>query len=211
VDTVIEILKVAMPLLWFIFVVALVAVFYKPIRDDLVPRLCGLKAMGVEFSFIQESMDSAIELAEKTPEWRVDVPERDKERALRRARQNLSLFVNTRFLWADDVPRNNRNERRMFRNAGVTVDIATSTQEALDKLDNDHYDIVISDIARGEKALEGLEFLRRLREHDHSTPVIFYIGNFDPQKGVPLGAFGITNRPDELLHLTLDALERNKT
>ena len=76
-DTVIEVLKVAMPVLWFIFVVALVAVFYKPIRDDLVPRLSGLKAMGVEFSFIQESLDSAIELAEKTPEWRVDVPERD--------------------------------------------------------------------------------------------------------------------------------------
>jgi hypothetical protein len=70
VDTVIEVLKVAMPVLWFIFVVALVAVFYKPIRDDLVPRLSGLKAMGVEFSFIQESLDSAIELAEKTPEWR---------------------------------------------------------------------------------------------------------------------------------------------
>jgi hypothetical protein len=95
VDTVIEILKVAMPLLWFIFVVALVAVFYKPIRDDLVPRLSGLKAMGVEFSFIQESLDSAIELAEKTPEWRVDVPEKDKERALRRDRQHLSLFANT--------------------------------------------------------------------------------------------------------------------
>ena len=66
-DTVIELLKVAMPVLWFIFVVALVAIFYKPIRDDLVPRLSGLKAMGVEFSFIQESLDSAIELAEKTP------------------------------------------------------------------------------------------------------------------------------------------------
>jgi Na+/citrate or Na+/malate symporter len=76
VDTVIELLKAVMPVLWFIFVVVLVVVFYKPIPDDLVPRLSGLKAMGVEFSFIQESLDSAIELAKKTPEWRVDVPER---------------------------------------------------------------------------------------------------------------------------------------
>jgi CheY-like chemotaxis protein len=66
---VVEILKVVTPVLWLIFVVALVVVFYKSIRDDLVPRLSGLKAMGVEFSFIQESLDSAIELAEKTPEW----------------------------------------------------------------------------------------------------------------------------------------------
>jgi hypothetical protein len=96
VDTVIELLKVATPVLWLIFVVALVVVFYKPIQDDLVPRLSGLKAMGVEFSFIQESMDSAIELAEKTPEWQIDVTEKDKERALRRARQHLGLFANTR-------------------------------------------------------------------------------------------------------------------
>jgi CheY-like chemotaxis protein len=46
----------------------------------------------------------------------------------------------------------------MFRNAGVTVDIATSTQETLDKLNNDRYDIVISDIARGENALKDWSF-----------------------------------------------------
>jgi hypothetical protein len=30
----------------------------------------------------------------------------------------------------------------------------------------------------------------------------------DPSGGVPSGAFGITDRPDELLNLTLDALAR---
>jgi hypothetical protein len=34
------------------------------------------------------------------------------------------------------------------------------------------------------------------------------VGNFNAQDGVPLGAFGITNRPDELLHLVLDIVER---
>ena len=43
-----------------------------------------------------------------------------------------------------------------------------------------------------------------------TTPVIFYVGVFEPERGVPGQAFGITNRPDELLHLTLDALERFK-
>jgi hypothetical protein len=29
-------------------------------------------------------------------------------------------------------------------------------------------------------------------------------------RGTPPGAFGITNRPDELIHLVLDVLERER-
>jgi hypothetical protein len=65
-------------------------------------------------------------------------------------------------------------------------------------------------MARGENAAAGLEFLEQFRKTDKTTPVIFYIGVFNPEKGTPAQAFGITNRPDELLHLTLDALERKK-
>jgi hypothetical protein len=40
--------------------------------------------------------------------------------------------------------------------------------------------------------------------------VIFYVGEPDPKKGTPVYAFGLTNRPDELVHLVLDILERKK-
>ena len=33
----------------------------------------------------------------------------------------------------------------------------------------------------------------------------FYVYHSD---GIPAGAFGLTNRPDELVHLVIDALER---
>ena len=33
----------------------------------------------------------------------------------------------------------------------------------------------------------------------------------DPTRPVPVGAFGLTARPDELLHLVMDALERRAT
>ena len=71
-------------------------------------------------------------------------------------------------------------------------------------------DLVISDMTRGVEATAGLKFLEQFRKEDKTTPVIFYVGVFDPEKGVPVQAFAITNRPDELLHLTLDALERKK-
>jgi len=58
-------------------------------------------------------------------------------------------------------------------------------------------------------ATAGLKFLEQLRK-EKAIPAIFYVGVIDPTKGVPPLAFGMTNRPDELLHLTLDALERKK-
>ena len=78
-------------------------------------------------------------------------------------------------------------------------------------LRNDDYDLILSDMARDDKAMAGLEFLEQCRKESKSIPVIFYIGVLDPTKGVPPQAFGITNRPDELLHLTLDVLERKKS
>jgi len=72
------------------------------------------------------------------------------------------------------------------------------------------YDVIISDMARTDEDDAGLRFLIKFRKVDETTPVIFYIGTYDPKLGKPIGAFGITNRPDELLHLVLDALERKK-
>jgi len=50
--------------------------------------------------------------------------------------------------------------------------------------------------------------LTRLRNAGFQQPVIYYVGRPNPDAGVPLGAFGLTNRPDQLLQLTIDALSR---
>tara|TARA_Y100001933_G_C18820163_1_gene488881 strand:+ start:131 stop:286 length:156 start_codon:yes stop_codon:yes gene_type:complete len=43
------------------------------------------------------------------------------------------------------------------------------------------------------------------------TPIIFYISKLEKDKGTPPYAFGITNRFDELIHLTLDCFSRKST
>lgn len=207
---IIELLKVMPPLLWFVLTLVVVILFYRPFRDQLLPNLACFKAMGVEFSFVRDSIDAAIELAEKSPEWKVDVPQKDRDRVLKRAKGHLKVLNGARILWVDDHPENNVNERRMFRQLKVEVDIAQGTDEALRMLQADRYDLVISDMSRGSEATAGLGFLSEFRERDKRTPVVFYIGVFEPQKGTPPRSFGITNRPDELLHLTLDALERKR-
>ena len=80
-EDVIGILKIVPSLLWFLLVAWLLWKYRDPIRKDLIPRLSGFKALGVELSFVQQSMTSAVELAQKTPEWHVEVPSEDRERA----------------------------------------------------------------------------------------------------------------------------------
>ncbi|MHC4558005.1 MAG: response regulator [Planctomycetota bacterium] len=205
-----ELVKLIPSILWFFLIVILLVLFYRPIRDVLLPNLSAFKAMGVELSFVKDSIDAALELAEKSPQWKVEVSSTDKTRALKRAKRHLKIFRDAQFLWVDDHPENNLNERRMFRQLKAEIDTAKSTEEALGILKNDCYDLIISDMARGNEATAGLKFLEQFRKVNETTPVIFYVGVFDPEKGVPVQAFGITNRPDELLHLTLDALERKK-
>lgn len=205
-----ELVKLIPSILWFFFAVFALVLLYRPIRDNLLPKIGRFKAMGVEILFDESYMDVSVELAEKNPTWRVHMSAADKRRAVNRVKQHLDIFRNAQILWVDEEPENNINERRMFRQLEVGIDIARSTDEALKILKDGCYDLVISDMVRGKEATAGLEFLSQFRKSDKTTPVIFYIGIFDPEKGTPASAFGVTNRPDELLHLTLDALERRK-
>ena len=212
-DFAVEVVKLIPSILWFILFLILLFLFYRPLRHELLPYLIGFKAMGIEVSFIRDSIEATIELAEKTPEWGIEISPIDKERVIHRVKKNVKMFKNVQILWVDDEPENTFNERKMFRQLDVQIDISKSTKEALKILAKGRYDLVISDIARSNEAVEataGLEFLKEFRKMDKTTPVIFYVGAFEPEKGAPSGSFGITNRPDELLHLTLDCLERKK-
>jgi hypothetical protein len=54
----------------------------------------------------------------------------------------------------------------------------------------------------------GLRLLKRMRTGGMSQRLIFTVGRYQPERGTPPFAFGITNRVDELLNLVFDALER---
>ena len=209
-SVVVELIGVVPDLLWFALVVCLIAALWRPLRHELLPNLAIMKAGGIELSFVREAMDRAVELAEKSPKWHIVVPQKSRERVLRRARRNASVLKGSRLLWIDDDHSNNSNERQMLRQLEVEVTTVASTDEARAALQEQTFDVILSDIARGADPAAGLAILPALREQGSDVPVIFYVGDLTPERGVPPGAFGITNRPDELLHLLLDALERRR-
>jgi CheY-like chemotaxis protein len=126
---------------------------------------------------------------------------------LRRLRRVPDAVAGSRILWVDDHPEGNSWEIACLEAAGASIRIAETTRTAL-QLAADGYDIIISDIARGSDPAEGLKALPVLHNAAPAAPVILYVGR--REAGVPAGAFGITNRPDDLLHLVMDALERKR-
>ncbi|MDH4276319.1 MAG: hypothetical protein OEW08_14900 [Gammaproteobacteria bacterium] len=213
-DVLIATMSLLPQLLWFLLVAILVLVFYRPVRYELISKLARLKLMGVEIDFVQRYIDAALELAEKSKKWQVQVSQQDKERAMARARRCQELFRGTQVLWIDDQPENNINERRMFRKLHVDIDTAISSDQAFAMLREARYDVILSDMARGDDPSAGISFLQRYVENTLESdriPLIFYIGVRDSSKGTPAFAFGLAHKPDELLHLVIDVLDRRNT
>ncbi len=120
------------------------------------------------------------------------------------------LLRGARILWVDDNPSNNLYERTILTSLDVCTDPALSTEEAQHKASREKYDLILSDMKRGSNPAAGLELLEALCHLGYETPVVYYAGQLDRNRGTPAGAFGITNRPDELLHSVFDVLERRE-
>ena len=128
--------------------------------------------------------------------------------ALRRASLARDVFEGSRVLWIDDEIDSVELEKQTLEHLGIRVTTARTTQEALGRLRTASFDLILSDIERAGDPDEGVLVIPQFEEIAPNTPIVFYIAQFDEQRGIPQGASGITNRPDELLHLVLDQLER---
>jgi CheY-like chemotaxis protein len=129
--------------------------------------------------------------------------------ALRRAQLVHRVLKSARVLWVDDHPENNAYECSILEALGISVTQVTSTKGALARAKAGKYDVILSDIKRTHSN-SGLQMLRRLQAAGCTADVIFYVGCVDQRCQTPLGAFGITDQPESLLHYVFDVLERKR-
>lgn len=130
------------------------------------------------------------------------------------ARHARTPRPSARVLWIDDNPKNNVNERRHLRAAGLSFDNVVSNEEAVEQLRNAAYDLVITDLGRltiDERSYSaGLNALQWVIQAG-GPPVIVYAGrNAIARRDEVLerGGFGSTNSPQELYALVDRALGR---
>ena len=152
---------------------------------------------------VKEELDR---VAEKQP---VAVgTEQSRSQVARRAERLSSVIRGSRILLVNDIPLEMQYAIKLLESLNISVTIATSTLQALALLSTNSFDLVISDMSRENAPDEGLRLLQKMREQRLDRPLIFTVGQYEPGRGTPPYAFGITNRIDEMLNLTFDILER---
>jgi CheY-like chemotaxis protein len=136
--------------------------------------------------------------------------EAGRSQVSRRAARLNDLLSGARILLVNDIPAEMAHVIQILHELSIEVVVATTSDAALGELAAAPFDVVISDMQRGTIEDEGLRFLSKMRAKRFAHPVIFTVGRYDPGRGTPAYAFGITNRVDELLNFIFDAIERAK-
>jgi len=207
----IEIIKIIPDLLWVLLALVIFIYSYRLIKKTLLPNVTNISAFGIKINMLKESIDSIYDIAQKDKMWDVSISELDKDIVLKRTNRNLNLFKNLSILWFDDRPDTLKNEIKMFRQLGGKIEITTTLEKTISMLKTSNFDLMISDIDRSNGEEDGVSTLKKLYKNKTYLPTIFYIGDVNEELGIPPHAFGLTNRPDELLHLVIDILERKNS
>jgi CheY-like chemotaxis protein len=122
-----------------------------------------------------------------------------------------------RVLWVDDRPANNEAERKWLRPHGIVFDCVVSTDEALEQLAAESYDLVITDLGResssDRSSNAGAAFLEHPVLRDGGPPVIVYAGAWAVSQRSMLvagGALDVTASREQLFDSVLAVLGRQQ-
>lgn len=187
---------------------------------SVIDRLSGFEALGVKLQLAasvelqkasaQTNSDVRLTTTISGIEKQIRVTEDDELRALKRAAVLTDVTRDRVILWVDDQHNNNMHEIRTFAALGMKIITEHSNAAAVVRVKGGfpRVHIVITDISRTAGEPSGDLLPDAFQAERIELPIIFYITKVDNSAPLPIGAFGLTNRPDELLHLVLDALER---
>ena len=147
---------------------------------------------------------------ERLPQRDTVSTEQGRSQISRRIVRDQALLKGARILLVNDRPREMDILIEILQDLQVTIEEADRTDLAMEMLKTRSYDVIISDVQRQGVEDEGLRFLSLMRAEGWRIPVILTLLRFDPARGTPPFAFGITNRIDEMLNLVCDALARER-
>lgn len=134
-------------------------------------------------------------------------------RSIQKSVQNASnaQLRESKVLWVDDNPTNQSYERQALQQLGVQFLLASTTEKAIAILREQRVQVVITDFKRADDPQGGFTLLQKIQEIGLSTPVIIYSGSANPEfvaDAKRRGAYGETNRPQELFDMVVDAIKK---
>ncbi|WP_335987289.1 response regulator [Glycomyces sp. MUSA5-2] len=128
-------------------------------------------------------------------------------RAAARLALATDLLNGGAILWVDDHPEWNEALIRLFRSAGIRVDTAVSTDDAMSDLARDSYDLVISDLGRPNEpdgGNAGVNLVDRMVTAGIPTPVAIF-SDVPAVRALSHPRIAVsTNIPEELVDTVVD-------
>ena len=117
---------------------------------------------------------------------------------------NAANLRGKKILWVDDYPSNNNYPREILEQAGIKFSLARDTSQAVNILKKEQFDLIISDMGRGENPSAGVELLTKLKSLKINTPTIIFssthaLGKFGSD-ALELGASACTTKITDLLN-----------
>ncbi|WP_433503761.1 response regulator [Pseudonocardia halophobica] len=201
-------------LIWPALVLVVVVLFRKPLAKLLSGSLTVKGPGGLEIS-ASSRQQAATALTQATAAK--GAPPMDQKAALDRvdaaARTLQDVGGRARLLWVDDHPSANRHEATALEAVGIDVELSTSTEDALERVHRNQYDVIVSDMERLQHPQAGYDLLQKLRSADVHTPFIVYARTGRPEhfdEAVRHGAEGWADTPEQLMQMVLAAVRRER-
>lgn len=120
-------------------------------------------------------------------------------------------FKRNRILWVDDYPINNESVVNLFGDKDIQFDIALTTKQGLELYKRELYDLIITDMGKGNESDAGLSLLKELRLLHCQIPIIVYASrraiNRYEDEALRLGAYKVTNGIGNIISIISDILE----
>jgi CheY-like chemotaxis protein len=150
---------------------------------------------------VEAAATAARDWQAKSPSQKVDVPRirATIEKAFSPAvADNL---IGKSILWVDDNPQNNLLAVRALTKLQLEIEQVTSTEFGLAAMQRRHFDLIISDMGRGDNMTAGYELLAAVRAKNPSVPFLIFASADTPEYRRDAKARGAQLSTNDMLEL----------
>lgn len=113
-------------------------------------------------------------------------------------------------LWVDDYPVNNESVISFFEEQNIQFDIAITTDQGLKYYKKELYDLIITDMGRGDESDAGIKLIQELNNLHCQVPIIVYCSISAMKKygheAIEIGAYRVVNGIANITTLITDIL-----
>jgi CheY-like chemotaxis protein len=121
--------------------------------------------------------------------------------------ETLNNMTGKAILWVDDNPANNELAVRALEKFGLDIEQATTTQAAVTAFQRRKFDLVISDMGRGDDMRAGYNLLKLLRDRGSEVPFFIFAGSDKPEFRREAAERGAQLSTNDMLELVGDVVK----